>query len=191
MNNSIKERIREAFHNTYFDPNQNLREKTDDDKNILDIIFDLEDYLEQEKFSGENKLFATEALGSLYRVIDKPDESIHYHSEYLRLIPEDEIKQVPAFIQLAESYVYAYEYKKALICFEKAETIINVKNLNEYRDLLEHQRGKCYLEMRYYNWAKDAFEKALDIRNEKNNSKLIVSTKQALEFCNEKLNAQV
>lgn len=191
MKHSRRERVEQVFKNTHFDPNQNLREKTDDEKKVLNIIFELEEYMEQDTLSLENELFATEALGDLYRVINKPDESIHYHSENLRLISEDENKQVPAFIRLGVSYIYADELKKALLCFEKAETIINRNNIDEYTDLLEYQRGKCYLEMRYYNWAKDAFESALNISSRKNNPELIGITREALEYCNEKLNAQV
>lgn len=191
MNYSIRARAEQIFNNTHFDTHQNLREQVEDDKRVLDVIFELEEYLEQENLSVENEQFATKTLGNLYRVINKPDESIHYHSESLRLIPEDDLKQVPAFISLGESYIYANEYKKALICFEKAETIINSNDLGEYIDFLEYQRGKCYLEMRYYNWAKGSFEKALELRLEKDDEELIAATKEALKFCNERLNAQV
>lgn len=191
MNNSIGERVEQVFKNTYFDSNNNLREQADDDRKVLDVIFELEENLEQENLSDENELFITKTLGNLYRIINKPDESIHYHSESLRLISQDEQKQVTAFILLGESYMYANEFKKALLCFEKAETIINRNGFNAYIDFLEHQRGKCYLEMRYYNWAKSSFEKALELRINKKNSKMIESSKEALDFCNEKLNAQV
>ncbi|WP_411844271.1 hypothetical protein [Salinicoccus sp. HZC-1] len=191
MNNSIRKRVDQVFQNTYFDSSQNLREQTNEDKNVLNLIFELEEYLEKETQSEENELFATSTLGDLYRVINKPEESIHYHSQYLRLISDDEKKQVPAFIKLGQSYKYADEFKKALLCFEKAESVINTHSFNEYTDYLEHQRGKCYMEMRYYNWAKSSFEKALDLRNKKNVLKSIESTKEALNLCNEKLNLQV
>src|SRR5690625_2465118 len=141
MNHTIEERVENVFQQTYYDPDQNLREQADGDMKVLDVIFCLEEQLEQEQLSIDEALFATESLGNLYRIINKPDESVHYHSENLRLIPDDEQKQVPAFINLGVSYIYGDEFKKALLCFEKAETIINRNEYGQYSGILEYQRG--------------------------------------------------
>jgi len=191
MNHTIEERVENVFQQTYYDPDQNLREQADGDMKVLDVIFCLEEQLEQEQLSIDEALFATESLGNLYRIINKPDESVHYHSENLRLIPDDEQKQVPAFINLGVSYIYGDEFKKALLCFEKAETIINRNEYGQYSGILEYQRGKCYMEMRHYIWAKAAFDIARKSSFQKNDPVLAGSATEALEFCEDKINTQV
>lgn len=191
MNHSIEKRVENVFQHTYYDPEQNLREQADGDVKVLDIIFNLEEQLEQDQLSIEEKLFTTGSLGNLYRIINKPDESIHYHSENLRLLSDEEHRQVHSFINLGVSYIYADEYKKALLCFEKAETIINRHDYDQYAGTLEYQRGKCYMEMRHYNWARAAFDNARSLAIQNNDPALSGSASEALEYCDGKINAQV
>ncbi|WP_017548813.1 tetratricopeptide repeat protein [Salinicoccus carnicancri] len=191
MNHSMEKIVDDVFQHTYYDPGQNLREQVYDDEKVLDIIFNLEEQMEQDQLSVEEKLFATNSLGNLYRIINKPDESIHYHSENLRLLSDNERRQVKSFINLAVSYIYANEYKKALLCFEKAETIINRHGYDRYTGALEYQRGKCYMEMRHYNWARAAFDDARSLAIQNSDPVLAGSASKALEYCDDKINAQV
>jgi len=188
---NLEKIVDNVFQHTYYDPDQNLREQADGDVKVLDVIFKLEEQLEQNQLPMEETLFATKSLGNLYRIINKPDESIHYHSENLRLLSDNERRQVHSFINLGVSYIYADEYKKALLCFEKAETIINRHDFGQYTGTLEYQRGKCYMEMRHYNWARTAFVNARSLATQNSDSVLAESASEALEYCDDKINAQV
>lgn len=186
-----KNRVDLVLQKTFFDPDQNLREQINDQSSVLDIIFDLEDQLD-EAGDGDNddELYILMKLGHLYKVINKPDESIHYYSEYLKNVPDFPKKQISAFINLGTSYQYAGDYKMALLCFEKAEIIINDEECFEFLDFKEQHIGKYYLELYKYELAMDAFERALELRKEKNDPELIDSTEKSIEFCQTKINSR-
>jgi tetratricopeptide (TPR) repeat protein len=92
-------------------------------------------------------------------------------------------------IRLGHTYHWMEDFQKANEIFHHLlEDLHSEPIYGEYEDFLYQHYGKCKFDEGNIQEANFYFEKAQRIRVEKGNSERILSTKNSIERCNERIN---
>lgn len=169
----------------YFDQNDFLREKTNNPEMVREFIAEGEKLLAITT-SQDNKYFLNGTLGNLYRIYGLPKLACQHLSECLTFarVQGDMKKEIVSLIRIGEALKYDSKHEKALSMFDEALTKCISNEEKNYLDFVLQHKGKCLMEMNRYEEAGTCFEKALEIRKEKNNSELIDSTQKGIDLIN-------
>lgn len=178
----VKQLVADARGQVYYDRSDFLREKVWDDQNIFRMIEEIEAIvIEDDQERYHNYL----ALGYLYRLVDYPQQSSEYYKwclSYLEtLYQEDDVQLLTAYLRYSETLRYL-DIDATLELLEVVEDLATKNNHHEILDFIYQQQAKCYLELDNLDLAKDKFQAALEIREEKNDRRLIKATKLYLKY---------
>lgn len=158
----------------YFDHNNYLREQTRDPQNVQRYILTLktEDYL------------TLSLKAYLYRILNQPKEAIRL---FKLVIPHTDASNYGlTLLRLGEAYKYDNEHAKALLKFEEAYEDL----AEEHYDFYYQHKAKCLWELGKLEEARKLFLKAQYLRKQKQDTKLIHSTTQAIRLIEQSLMCQ-
>ncbi|MFN8674291.1 MAG: tetratricopeptide repeat protein [Candidatus Sericytochromatia bacterium] len=150
-------------------------------ENISDYIKHV-DFLENtllklEQKNEKAKLFSE--IGFKKAILENYLDAINYLEKAIKIFEELNLEKnlIVAKIRLATTFQWAKNFEKANKLFDLILEEINKNtNLIDYKDFAYQHRGKNFFDQFFYEKALDDFEKALEIRNLKNDSELISST---------------
>lgn len=169
----------------YFDEQHYLREAPLEKKHLQQKIAEYEQHFPfteaLEKYRLASILGYYYRLYSIYSPTDIVVAENYFHIclEYARQI-NDSKKELVTLVRLGETYKYSDLHALALNSFKKAMHICNKHHIESHRDFILQHMGKCYMEVGFYQKAKNCFLQALSLRKQKKNVELIESTKQAI-----------
>lgn len=128
--------------------------------------------------------------GVFYRIYGDLSRSEICLNESMKLLKneKDGIEYKTTELRLAQTYQKQNKTKESLIILEKLERecIKNAK-LEKLTDFVFQHKAKVYFDISEYDKAMQYFEKALKIRLEKGDTKLIESTEFAIEITIERM----
>lgn len=177
----------------YFDDQHFLREAVTDKKQLQQKIAEYEQQFSHaqnlEQYRIASILGYYHRLYSTYSPTDLviAEDYFHFCLDYARSI-NDVKKELVTLVRLGETYKYRESYALALRIFTEALTLCHTYQMDSYHDFILQHIGKCYMEVGFYDKAKQYFEQALRLRKQKRNTKLIAATKQAM-LLNQQLEA--
>lgn len=182
----VKEGLPDLHSLVQYKPNLFLREEPIDvddfNKAIEEASTYLRQVLQEPQMDADVLVFLYSYLGNAFRISGRTQKGIQYLERALELAryDEDEQAEIRTMIRLGEAYKYAGEHEAALECFEQALTMSRSPQLFEYKDFALQHMGKCLMELGEYEQALAKLEEALDLRKQKGNKELILSTETAI-----------
>lgn len=186
-NEEFKQVLSKINANLFFDEKNFLRETSSDTLDLVKNIEKLEEMLKYATYADQYIFSGT--LGNLYRIYGNDDKTqlskakkhLSFCLKYA-IKNKDSIKEVITLIRLGEVYKYNEQHEKALELFNKALSICEIKNIDQYIDFTYQHIGKCYLEMQMFECAETNLQQALKLRREKGDEILISSTLDAINL---------
>lgn len=182
---NLKEKLNAVNDYIYFDKEQFLREKTSHPSMLKQVISQAECLLE--KSSEQDKYFLNGVIGNLCRINGQPQKAIRHLTYCLHHAVNDGsyTKEIVARIRLGEAFKYNNHHDKAMDCFNKALDLCEIHSIDEYIDFALQHKAKCLMELEKVEEAEECLQITLSLRQEKGDSALIQSTKQAIHLVNE------
>jgi HTH-type transcriptional regulator, pleiotropic regulator of extracellular virulence genes len=166
----------------YIDTNDFLREKCANLELLDEVIRTGEKIFWQ--YNDEDRMKITGILGKLYRLKGDFQTALPYLELYKNYCFEfeDQKEATIALIRYAEGLKYAKEFQEAIASFEEALERCMIFQIKEHEDAAWQQLGKCYVEMGNLKIAEHCFLKALMLRKQKNDPKLLEASESVLKF---------
>lgn len=178
----FKEKLSALNEIIYFDKNDYLREKTSDFSKLKQVISEGEKLLRN--CNEDDKYFLYGTLGNLYRIYGQPEKAISFLKNSLEYAAKrkNAAKEIVSLIRFGEALKYDSSHEEALKMFNKTLDKIKYQNMGEYLDFVLQHKGKCLMELRKLDEAKECFSEALKLRESKGYFSLIDSTQQAIDL---------
>lgn len=126
-------------------------------------------------------------VGVMLRITGKLDESMERLIEAEKLISDSRILFINR-LRIAQTLQFKRQFQNAESDYNSL--IVLAKSESEFEDLIDfvyQHLGKCYFDQNRFQKALLNFERALEIRNKKQNQELIDSTELAIRICKAKL----
>ena len=176
------EQVKQLRGSLYIDENDLLREKCTN-KDLLNALIETGEKILWE-YSGDDRNEVIGTLGNLYRIKGDLQTALPFLERYKNecLQNGSHEKAILSLIRYAEALKYNRQYQDALAFFEEALERGSVLRINTYENMAWQQLGKCYVEMGLMKQAESCFLKALLLRKQLGDKKLLEATEQALTF---------
>ncbi len=97
----------------------------------------------------------------------------------------DRAHEIEALLHLATAHQYLGECEAALSLFNEGLAVAAQTGIGDQVHFLLHHRGRCEVEMKRYNEARQSFEAALKLREALGDVRMIESSRAALEEISE------
>ena len=176
------EQIEQLKQYLYIDENDLLREKCMDEAYLQSLIDKGEKLLWEYQDEDRIKIFGT--LGNLYRIKGDLQIALPYLERYKNYCLQngDQEQAILSILRYAEALKYNRQYLEALAYFEEALERGRVLGVNTYENIAWQHLGKCYVEMGEMKQAESCFLKALLLRKQLDDEKLLEASARALTF---------
>jgi HTH-type transcriptional regulator, pleiotropic regulator of extracellular virulence genes len=165
----------------FVDENDFLREKCTNIHLLTELIAEGERILWKYDEADRFKFFGK--LGNLYRIKGDLALAIPYlehHKHYMIQFSDEQA--ILALIRYAEALKYDRQYEEAIAHFEEALERGRILKKDTYEHVAWQQLGKCYVEFGDMKQAESCFLKALLLRQQMGDQKLLLATERALNF---------
>ncbi|MBM3268517.1 MAG: tetratricopeptide repeat protein [Candidatus Sericytochromatia bacterium] len=163
-----------------------LRDQPDDLQLFACEVEQLQAEIEDARLAGdEARLLAAlgragdlcRALGQSRRAVDALEEAVA-----LARTERDRARLAANLIRLGTAFQYADEHATAERFLREALALAEAEGLGPYVGFACQHLGKCLAEQGRYGEARDAFDRALGVRQEAGDRDLAASTRRALEL---------
>jgi len=167
----------------YFDSSNHFRENCSNLPQLKQIIIIAEELLDSTN-DEEEKYFLMGTLGNLYRILGESEKAIILLTDCITnaIKQKNRNKEIVSLIRLGEAFKYNNNQNKALQIFNDALKKCEHNNSTIYLDFVLQHKGKCLLELNRIVEAEECLTKALKLRENKGDVRLIKSTQQVLNF---------
>lgn len=180
--NKWLEQVEQLKQYLYIDENDLLREKCTNNNLLKSLIEKGEKVLWE--YNGEDRNEVIGTLGNLYRIKGDLQNALPCLERYKNNCLDNGTHEqaILSLLRYAEALKYNHQYQDALAYFEEALERGSVLRINTYENIAWQQLGKCYVEMGFMKQAENCFLKALLLRKQLGDEKLLEATEQALTF---------